>query len=54
MVGQVGYGGQVVRYDPWRRLAYAYLTNGMKAGIRAPSTFLRLERALYTAIGVIK
>ncbi len=32
-MGHPGYGGQYVKFDLKHKLAYAYITNGLKAGL---------------------
>lgn len=47
----MGVGGQNVKVDINRQLAFAYLTNGLKAGIGQHTiTFKRLEAAVYKCL----
>ena len=51
LVGHMGHGGQMVAMDVRRRLAFAYVTNGIKmGGGDAEKNFQRLLNAVYDCV----
>uniref|UniRef100_A0A914W1N5 Beta-lactamase-related domain-containing protein n=2 Tax=Plectus sambesii TaxID=2011161 RepID=A0A914W1N5_9BILA len=51
LIGHLGVGGQNVKIDLKNKLAFAYLTNGMKAGAGDfTRPFMNLQKALYECL----
>ncbi|KAK6037870.1 hypothetical protein COOONC_24626 [Cooperia oncophora] len=51
IMGHVGYGCQQVMFDTENKIAFAYVTNGLKAGIaHICRNYLRLENTLYETL----
>ena len=47
----MGYGGQMVTMDVTRRLAFAYVTNGIKSGLSdSMLNFQRIIDSIYAGI----
>ena len=51
LMGHPGFGGQNVKFDLKNKLAFAYLTNGLKAGLGEQCRSQnRLVKAVYDSI----
>ncbi|MFH4982357.1 hypothetical protein AB6A40_009066 [Gnathostoma spinigerum] len=55
MLGHPGMGGQNVKLDYTNKVAFAYLSNGMKNGMSDfTTTFMRLQKSLYECLNSLK
>uniref|UniRef100_A0AC35U601 Beta-lactamase domain-containing protein n=1 Tax=Rhabditophanes sp. KR3021 TaxID=114890 RepID=A0AC35U601_9BILA len=51
IIGHAGLGGQNIRFDPKKDLAFSYLSNGMKSGLGdLARTYLPLRDAVYNSV----
>ncbi|PIO56201.1 hypothetical protein TELCIR_22404 [Teladorsagia circumcincta] len=53
MIGHSGHGCQQVIFDRKNKVAFAYVTNGLKAGVFDNCrNYMRMQRAVYDALGL--